>query len=170
MIEYATLAILLVVLYIFYRYYYQPKREIQRYKSIFEKLGYKVYVQEFSFFGLSNVDTWSKGTKLHKDAFYYERMIYPFYDISIGNIMDKVLVTIIHPDLAQEFLIGSIIFKYPKYEVLISSFKEAIGEGIVFSEGEVWKGKRKIMSKLFSFDLITKNIPEISALCDKYFD
>lgn len=71
MIEYATLSILLVIMYIFYRYYYQPKQEIQRYKSTFEKLGYKVYVQDFSFFGLSNVNTWNRGTKLHKDAFYY---------------------------------------------------------------------------------------------------
>lgn len=73
--------------------------------------------------------------------------------------MDKVLINIIHPDLAKEFMIGNIIFKYPKYEVVISYFKMVIGEGIVFSEGEVWKGKRKVMSKLFSFDLINKNIP-----------
>lgn len=26
------------------------------------------------------------------------------------------------------------------------------------------------MSKLFNFELIIKNIPEICALCDKYFD
>lgn len=47
--------------------------------------------------------------------------------------MDRVLIYLVHPDLAKEFLTGNTVFKYPKYEVLISSLKIAIGEGTVFS-------------------------------------
>lgn len=71
MIEYITLSILLLSLYVFYRYYVRPKQEIKRYKAIFEQLGYKVFEQDFAFLGLSMVNYWKRATKLHKDAFYY---------------------------------------------------------------------------------------------------
>lgn len=71
MIEYVTLLILLLSLYVFYRYYYRPMQEIKRYKTIFEQLGYKVFQQDFAFLGLSMMNYWARATKLHKDAYYY---------------------------------------------------------------------------------------------------
>jgi hypothetical protein len=40
-------------MYVFYRFYYKPRAEIKKYKHILQKLGYKVYEQEFAFFGIS---------------------------------------------------------------------------------------------------------------------
>jgi cytochrome P450 len=51
--------------------------------------------------------------------------------------------------------------KYPKLELLIEGVRAFTGEGIVFSEGEHWKNKRKLMSKVLNFDLIKENIPKI---------
>ena len=44
------------------------------------------------------------------------------------------------------------------------------GNGLAFSEGESWKRKRKIMSKVFNFELLTKNTDKICSVFDKYYD
>lgn len=41
---------------------------------------------------------------------------------------------------------------------------------MVFTEGDLWKNKRKLMSKVFNFDLIRENIPKIAEICDKSFN
>jgi cytochrome P450 len=43
------------------------------------------------------------------------------------------------------------------------------GKGFFFSEGEKWKNKRKVMSKIFNFDFITSQVPIISKIFDKLF-
>lgn len=45
-----------------------------------------------------------------------------------------------------------------------------VGNGLIFSEGESWKRKRKIMSKVFNFELLTKNTDKICSVFDKYYD
>lgn len=70
MFAYILLIILLAVLYFFYRYYFKPKAEIKRYVKVFQSLGYSVYQQKFSFFGVSFGNIWSNSEKLHKDALY----------------------------------------------------------------------------------------------------
>ena len=70
MLTYIVLALLLAVLYFFYRYYFQPKAEIKRYVKLFKSLGYSVYEQQFSFFGVSVGTDWDNGEKIHKDALY----------------------------------------------------------------------------------------------------
>lgn len=42
-----------------------------------------------------------------------------------------------------------------------AGLKVVLGAGLIFSEGETWKKKRKIMSKVFNFDLIKENIPKM---------
>lgn len=136
MIEYLALAISLLCLYVFYTYYLKPKAEIKRYKSIFKDLGYSVYEMEFSFFGISFVNDWLTGIKKHKDALHIESTVYPHIDVSIGNILDKVIICFSHPDLIKEFLSASMVYKYPKYQKLIESVKLAFGQGgVAFSEG-----------------------------------
>jgi cytochrome P450 len=51
--------------------------------------------------------------------------------------------------------------------MMVEGTKSAFGEGIVFSEGDIWKKKRKLLSKVFNFDLIQENIPKISEICDR---
>lgn len=136
MIEYLVLAFLLLCLYVLYAYYVKPKAEIKRYKAIFKDLGYSVYEQQFAFFGLSFFNDWQKGIKNHKDALYTESTVYPHVDVSIGNILGKVVIYLSNPDLIKEFLSGNMVYKYPKYSKLIESVKLAFGEGgVAFSEG-----------------------------------
>ncbi len=46
----------------------------------------------------------------------------------------------------------------------------AFGKGLALTEGEEWKRKRKLFSKIFNFDLVKENIEEMSQICDRYFD
>lgn len=61
MLTYLLLALLLASLYFFYRYYFKPRAEIKRYVKIFKSLGYSVYEQQFSFFGVSVGIDWDNG-------------------------------------------------------------------------------------------------------------
>lgn len=70
MLAYILLTVFLAVLYFFYRYYFKPKAEIKRYVQIFKSLGYSVYEQKFSFFGVSVGIDWNNGENVHKDAMY----------------------------------------------------------------------------------------------------
>jgi cytochrome P450 len=54
--------------------------------------------------------------------------------------------------------------------MFVEGTKAAFGEGLVFSEGDIWKKKKKILSKVFNFDLIKENISKISEICDICFD
>lgn len=42
----------------------------------------------------------------------------------------------------------------------------SLGHGIMFSEGITWKRKRKIISKAFNYDLLTKNAKVISEIAE----
>ncbi len=53
---------------------------------------------------------------------------------------------------------------------MIRGLKDVLGEGIVFSEGNTWKNKRKIISKVFNFELLMENIPKITDICDNWLD
>jgi cytochrome P450 len=46
--------------------------------------------------------------------------------------------------------------------MMVEATKAAFGNGLVFSEGDIWKQKRKLLSKVFNYDLIQENIPKIS--------
>ena len=94
---------------------------------------------------------------------------YPEYDLVVMNLFRQILIDLIHPDLVQEFLSGENIFIYVKTD-FIKNFIRATGEGVVFSEGKVWKMKRKVLNEIFNFDFIKSLTPQIADSCDKILD
>lgn len=74
---------------------------MRRYRDIFHKLGYKVYEQPFSFMGFSFLADMEKGLKANKDALYIEKTVYSQIDVSIGNILDKVVIILVNADLTR---------------------------------------------------------------------
>jgi cytochrome P450 len=61
----------------------------------------------------------------------------------------------------KEFHTGNTPYIYPKLELIVAGTRAVAGEGLVFSEGDLWKNKRKLLSKVFNFDLVKENIPKI---------
>lgn len=170
MLAIILLTILLAVAYFFYRYYFKPKADIKRYVKIFQSLGYSVYQQKFSFLGVSFGNIWSSSEKLYRDALYIEKNVYSQVDISIGNILDRVQVVLINPNLTQSFLSPAAVWKYPKFDVMILTLRYSLGEGLALSEGEDWKVRKKVLSKVFTFDLVKGNIPMMASICDRWLE
>ena len=72
-----------------------------------------------------------------------------------------------HPDFIKEFYSNDNIYIYPKLESLTAPIRRAMGQGVPFSEGDVWKRKRKIINKVFNFELIKSMTWKIAELCDR---
>ncbi len=132
---YIILGIIILVGFILYRFYYKPKSEIAKHIVIYKSLGYSVYEVPFAFMGLSFMNMWQKGISQHKDALYFEKTVFPQVDIVIGNVLDKIAIFLIKPDLIKEFLSVKTIERYPKYQGIIEGIKQTIGMGITLSEG-----------------------------------
>jgi hypothetical protein len=113
MIHILTIVFILFII-VGYKFYFKPKAEKQRYVKLLKSLGYTVYEQPFSFLGISMIDEFIKGEKLHKDGMYYDRTIYPHFDVVLANIFDKVQIILVHPDLIKEFYSGTKPYKYLK--------------------------------------------------------
>ena len=47
--------------------------------------------------------------------------------------------------------------------------KRLLGDGVAFSEDEIWKTKRKVITSVFTFDFLKSIIPNISKICDEEF-
>lgn len=80
----------------------------------------------------------------------------------LSNALNMVVISIINPDLIKLFLAPDKVPTYPKLRLLIDGLKSLFGLGISFSEGAIWKAKRKILSKVFNFDLLKENVTKIS--------
>ena len=83
------------------------------------------------------------------------------------NSLNKIIIDLTNPELIKDFYSTEHLFMYPKLEVSVKPIKRTMGEGIPFSEGEVWKRKRRIVNKVFNFDLIKSLTGKVSDLCDK---
>jgi len=59
----------------------------------------------------------------------------------------------------------------PHYKkIQIEGLREIIGKGIAWTEGEEWKRKRRVMTKVFNHDLIVHNIANMSKIVDNCLD
>ena len=83
--------------------------------------------------------------------------------------MNKIYIDFLHPDLVKELLSFEKQMIFQKTKLELDCFRR-LGIGIVFSEGEAWKKKRKIVTEIFNFDFLQKLSPKIALICDNAFD
>ena len=72
-----------------------------------------------------------KGKKMHEDALYNEKIIHPHFDMTIGNLADKLFVTLVNPELIKDFLKAENANRYSKFEPPILGIKTVFGNGLV---------------------------------------
>ena len=93
--------------------------------------------------------------------------MYPDYDVAISNINHKVFIEVMNKDLIQEFFTHERSYRYIKAQGIIYPVRRiTFGGGVVFNEGEVWARKRRILNKIFTFDLIKSLIPTIEKIIE----
>lgn len=86
------------------------------------------------------------------------------YDVVVTNILSRPRIEINHPDLLRDFYAVDKHYEYPKSPKGLRLFARVAGRGLVFSEGEAWHRKRKILNKLFNFDFIKSQSQKIAKI------
>ena len=59
---------------------------------------------------------------------------------------------------------------YTKTTLTKNLLKKGTGEGLILSEGEEWKMKRRVLTQVFNFDFLKQLAPEIARMADQVFD
>ena len=158
MIIYIIIIILIVVGYAFLKIYWFPRQLHNQYVKDFKAQGYRVLDVPYQPFGLPFLKFRDSG----KDPLKKVKDLYPQYDVLVMNAFTKVEVDFIHPDLLQEFFSTDKLSYYAKVQSTKDILKRGTGEGLVFSEGDEWKMKRKVLTEVFNFDFIKSLAPKIA--------
>ena len=150
--------------YTFYTLYIRPRRLQAWYAKQCDKLGLKCYVFPFKPLGAPLIEKYGENFKKHSDSLKTLKEL-AGYDVVIHNVLNKVFLEVFEPEMLKDILQPQIM--QPKYRTVFGYFTRAFGFGLLFSEKEVWKAKKKILNQVFNFDFIKSNIPKIMEVCDK---
>ena len=166
MLEFVISSAIILLSLFLYKFMIIPKRKMQTYKRQFEKQGYRVKVIPFGFMGMPIFQQMMKDAKTD-DFMKLVKEEYPSKDIVIFNLINKVSLDIIHPELIKEYFTQESTYIYPKNQEFIEPMKRIIRSGLVFSEGDIWKKKkRKLLNRIFNFDMIKGFTKQVTEICE----
>ena len=74
-----------------------------------------------------------------------------------------------NPELMKEIISSDKIMILPKEKNLAAVFFSLFKKGLVATEGNQWKHRRKLLSKVFTYDFITSQIPMMGKIIDEVF-
>ena len=161
--------ILILIAFLAFKFIWKPYQTYKWYASNFRKQGYKVLEIPFNPFGNGyfKVYDFSPNTE---DAMKYVKETYPDYDVAVLNVLNKVVVFIMNPDLQQQFFAADKLPLYEKSRLRKEGFVWLGGTGLIMSQGKQWKMKRKVLNAVFNFDFIKSQIPKVIKICDSVLD
>ena len=85
---------------------------------------------------------------------------YPNKKYTVTNLAAKPCITLRDPQYIKELTQKPHLYK--KHSIT-GGIKTIIGNGLILSDGEVWKKKRKMISGLFNYDLLKENVSIIQS-------
>ena len=92
-----------------------------------------MYKHPFKPLGAPFFESWDNDFKKKGDAIKFIKEDYPQYDLSVSNLITKIVVTLVHPDLVKEFYTNDHLTNYHKINDIKDSFSR-FGLGLVFTE------------------------------------
>ncbi|KAL4503102.1 hypothetical protein ABPG72_014331 [Tetrahymena utriculariae] len=92
----------------------------------------------------------------------------PDQKLFVTNLGSSIKLRLIEPEIIKDFFLKSQY--YEKDQTFIKNIRRFLENGIVFSEGSIWKESRKLFSPAFHFDYIQKLAPLINNITEKIFD
>ena len=98
---------------------------------------------------------------------YGQKYLYQGHDIIVTNIMNSTQLIFLDLKLGQEMLSADKLNTLPKVAYPLQLLIHMFGQGLVFLEGDRWKSRRKILSKVFNFDFLINLVPLMSELFDE---
>ncbi len=81
------------------------------------------------------------------------------YDLVISNVNNKQQLVFFHEKLVRGYFDKDIQLKVPKMNAGFEVFCYLVKKGIAFLETKLWKNRRAILAKVFTFDFIVSQIP-----------
>ena len=120
-------------------------------------------------FGVTMYDHFKKYELAKNDAFFESKNFFPGYDVIVTNLLEQPHIIFINWKMIKELFNPQKVNVLVKSDVGLQLLKAIGGRGFFFSEGEKWKNKRKVMSRIFNFDFITSQVPVICKVIDKLF-
>nr|ABY59975.1 cytochrome P450 monooxygenase CYP5010A1 [Tetrahymena thermophila] len=155
LLQLLVLVCLVFIILLFLKYYVLTKIAMRYYS----KQGIKEY-KYYPFTGIASewIDQ-SLDDSLKTIKYIYFDDKFKSQDAILSNFLDKALLIFINPNLINEFLQNQ--QNYVKFENALTGFKQFLGNGIAFEEGEKWKSKRRFVSQLFKFDVVVNYLSSI---------
>ena len=120
------LIVLTVLVFLFYKCFWQPKKTHQWYVDNFRNQGYRVLDVPFKPFSLPIMDIYDV-SPTSKDAMAFAKKRFPDYDVVVTNMMNEIYVDIIHPDLVHKFYSLENLESYEKNKLEVSNTKRGLG-------------------------------------------
>ena len=120
--------IVFTLVFLSYRFYWQPRQLQREYARAFKKAGYRVLEVPFRPLTMTLQHFIDYGKK-SKDAMKKVKEIFPQYDVVIMNMFKDVQLILIHPDLIREFLSAENLQNYTKTTMTKELFKRGEEKG-----------------------------------------
>jgi len=124
---------------------------------------------QFFFFFLGAVTRERAYKKTHKDILgYYKQLAKDTPDLSalIYNFGSRIDVSLLDPKLIKEFYRKESLYQKG---FTTKAIKTLTGTGLFVAEGDLWKSHRKIISSMFHYDFLERNVPVIISTARELF-
>ena len=103
--------------------------------------------------------------KEYGDCFYDQKNSWKKIDVVISNTSYMITLIFINPRLIRHMFTPEKNYIFHKAHINKFGFKLALGNTMIMNEDDAWKKKRKILSEIFNFDFIKRNIPKMKGTC-----
>ena len=165
MMEVAITIFLFAVMFLLYKCVIQPKKLHDRYVKAFRQKGFKVYEFPFRPFQAPSLKLTQQDQE-KGDAFLAFRTRYKQYDVVISNIVHQPLIYLANPSLIKDYYLGDQEYEFPKVSSFMGLLKNFTGGGgILFDEGKEWHRRRRILNRVFTFDIVKNSTGKIKQIC-----
>ena len=101
---------------------------------------------------------------------YRHKREFTSVSVALSNILAHPNITLMDLDLIKEMVSSDKYLIMEKEKDLFEVFFSIVRRGLVVSEGNEWKNKRKLLSNVFNHDFITSHIPMMITIADQVFD
>jgi cytochrome P450 len=81
--------------------------------------------------------------------------------VVISNTSLMVTLILVNPRLIKHLFAPEKNSLIQKSHLNKYGFTIALGNSMIMNEGEAWKNKRKVLSEIFNFDFIKRNVPKM---------
>ena len=159
-----------VATYLAWKLYFKPKKMRRHYTELFRKNGYKVAELPFKPLATPYYDQWVQAFEQKQDSFYFHKHEYFNYDIIVSNIINNPQIIVLNPELIKELFSSEKIVVLHKFHDTFEAFTSIAYKALGFLENDEWKHHRKVISKVFNYDFITSQIPNMVTIADRIFD